>query len=379
MKRFSSFRILGLIAAFLLIGVGSAVGFWRQQDAVRAVTAQPAAIPVAVAVVEQRDVPHLVNAIGYVRPIHSVTLHTQVDGILTEVLFEEGQQVAKGDLLARIDDRAIQAALKQAQAELARVEAELEAARLDLERYAQLVRQNAVSRQEYDRQKALVAQLEAMRAASEATVAAIEVELSYTRIVSPVSGRIGFRRVDAGNYVRASDSEGLFSITQIKPIEVVFSLSQSLLPQLRAISSPAPVRVYDRVGGILLGEGQLTTIDNQVDRATGTIRLKATLPNRDGMLWPGQAVVVQLQTGTTQGALVVPAVAVRHGLEGRYVFRITRDYQAEPVPVQVAFEDDEMAVIDAGLAAGDVVVIDGHARLRAGSRVTPIAATGAEA
>src|SRR5690606_30430437 len=204
------------------------------------------------------------------------------------------------------------------------------------------------SRQEYDRQKALVAQLEAMRAASEATVAAIEVELSYTRIVSPVSGRIGFRRVDAGNYVRASDSEGLFSITQIKPIEVVFSLSQSLLPQRWAISSPAPVRVYDRVGGILLGEGQLTTIDNQVDRATGTIRLKATLPNRDGMLWPGQAVVVQLQTGTTQGALVVPAVAVRHGLEGRYVFRITRDYQAEPVPVQVAFEDDEMAVIDAG-------------------------------
>lgn len=375
MKRSSRLRLLGALVILLIVAGAAAAALWRQQATAVSVNTGPTAVPVVVAVVEQRDVPHLVRAIGNVHSIHNVILRSQIDGILTEVLFEEGQQVAKGDLLARIDDRSIRAALNQARAEQARIQAELRSAQLDLERYTRLVKQNAVARQEYDQQKALVAQLEAMTAASEAAVAAAEVALSHTRIVSPVTGRVGFRRVDAGNYVRASDAEGLFSVTQIEPIDVVFSLSQSVLPRLPAIAGTAPVKVYDRAGGILLGEGVLTTIDNQVDRATGTIRLKARLPNTDGSLWPGQSVVVQLHTGVSAGALVVPVTAVRHGLNGRYVFRVSGG-KAKPVPVTVAFEDDSIAVIAEGVAAGDTVVTDGHLRLKADSPVAPITATG---
>lgn len=375
MKRSSRLPILGMLAVLVIVAGAGAALLWRQQATAVTAGSGPTAVPVVVAVVEQRDVPHLARALGHVHSIHNVILRSQIDGILTEVLFEEGQRVAKGDLLARIDDRSIRAALNQARAEQARIQAELKSARLDLERYSRLVAQNAVSRQEYDRQQALVAQLEAMAAASEAAVAAAEVALSHTRIVSPVTGRVGFRRVDAGNFVRASDAEGLFSVTQMEPIDVVFSLSQSVLPRLPAIAGSAPVKVYDRAGGNLLGEGMLTTIDNQVDRATGTIRLKARLPNTDGILWPGQSVVVELQTGISTGALVVPVTAVRHGLDGRYVFRVSGG-KAEPVPVTVAFEDDSIAVIAEGVVAGDTVVTDGHLRLKPGSAVAPIAAAG---
>lgn len=372
MKRSSS-RTLAVLAVILLIA--AAVLFWRQRAPTTTLTAGPAPVPVTVAAVEARDVPHLARALGNVQSVHSVTLRSQVDGVLTEVLFEEGQRVAKGDLLARIDDRGIRAALDQARAERARNEAELRSARLDLERYAQLVERNAVSRQEYDRQRALVAQLEASAAASAAAVAAAEVELSHTRIVSPVTGRAGFRRVDPGNYVRASDAEGLFSVTQIEPIDVIFSLSESELPRLRGLAGEAAtVRVYDRAGGSLLGEGTLTTIDNQINRATGTIRLRARLPNTSGELWPGQSVVVQLRTGVSADALVVPVAAVRHGLSGRYVLRVSEG-RAEPVAVTVAFEDDSIAVISEGVAAGDSVITDGHSRVRTGSKVEPVAAT----
>lgn len=372
MKHPFRLRTLGALVAVLLIAASAAIVFWPQQGP--AANHAAPTVPVVVATVEQRDVPHVARAIGNVHSIHSVILRAQVDGILTDVLFEEGQRVAKGDLLARIDDRSIRAALQQARAELARNEAELKSARLDLERYAGLVKQNAVSRQEYDRQQALVAQLEAAAAANRAAVAAAEVELSHTRIVSPVSGRIGFRRIDAGNYVRASDAEGLFSVVQIEPIDVVFSLPQAVLPQLHGIAGrKAPVRVYDQAGGSLLGEGELITIDNQVDRATGTIRLRARLPNADGRLWPGQSVVAQLRTGVSPGALIVPVTAVRHGLDSRYVFRVN-DGKVESVPVTVAFEDDSIAVIAEGVAVGDVVVTDGHSRLVAGSAVEPIAA-----
>ena len=373
MKKPSRLRTRGAIAAALLIVVIAAAAFWWQQRPVTAAPkAGPAPVPVAVAPVEQQDVPHLLRAIGNVRSIHSVILRSQIDGVLTQVLFEEGQRVEKGELLARIDDRSIRAALNQARAEKARNEAELKAARLDLERYARLVEQNAVSRQEYDRQKALVAQLEATVGAGEAAVAAAQVQLSHTRIVSPVRGRIGFRRVDAGNLIRAGDAEGLFSVVQIEPIEVEFAVSQTLLPRLQPIAgTAAPVSIYDRAGGSLLGEGALTTIDNQVDRASGTIRLKARLPNEDAGLWPGQSVAVQLRTGVSTGALVVPVTAVRHGLDGRYVFRVS-DGKAEPVPVKVAFEDDSIAVIAEGVAAGEMVVTDGHSRLKAGSAVKPV-------
>lgn len=363
----------GVLVLLLVVVVGAAF-WWQGRSDPAAARSGPAPVPVVVATVEQRDVPHLARAIGTVQSIHSVILRSQIDGVLTEVLFKEGQPVTKGDLLARIDARSIRAALNQARAEQARNEAELRAARMDLERYSGLVAHNAVSRQEHDRQQALVAQLEAMVAASQAAVAAAEVQLSYTRIVAPVTGRIGFRRVDPGNYVRAGDADGLFSVIQFAPIDVSFALSQSLLTQLRDVAgTTAPVDVYDRAGGNLLGTGELATIDNQVDRATGTIRLKARLANAEGSLWPGQSVAVQLRTGVSAGARVVPVSAVRHGLEGRFVFRV-HEGRVEPVAVKVAFEDADIAVIAEGVAVGDTVVVDGHSRLVAGSRVVPLTA-----
>jgi RND family efflux transporter MFP subunit len=288
-----------------------------------------------------------------------------VSGIVTEVLFEEGQQVKKGQLLARIDDRTIVANLRQSEAEKARNEAQLRAARLDQSRYNNLLAEEAISRQTVEQQAALVEQLEAAIRANEATIAAQQVQLSYTQIASPVTGRVGLRRIDPGNLVQAGDAQGLVAVTQVDPISVIFTLPQELLVTLQGLAHGEPyahVGAYDRDGGVLLGEGKLKTVDNQVDAATGTIRLRAEFTNKDGKLWPGQFVTVRLQTGMSNDALIVPARTVKQGLQGPFVFRV-REQRAEVVPVQVGYSNDEIAVIREGLAAGDSVVSDGHSRL----------------
>jgi membrane fusion protein, multidrug efflux system len=321
----------------------------------------PPPVPVSVVAVEQRDVPQLAAGIGTVQSLHSVVLRPQVSGIVTEVLFDEGQQVKKGQLLARIDDRTILANLRQAEAEKARNEAQLRAARLDQSRYNNLLAEEAISRQTVEQQAALVEQLEAAIQANEATIAAHKVQLSYTQITSPVTGRVGLRRIDPGNLVQAGDANGLVAVTQVDPISVIFTLPQELLVTLQGLSQ-AHVGAYDRDGGVLLGEGALKTVDNQVDAATGTIRLRAEFTNKDGRLWPGQFVTIRLQTGVSNHALVVPARTVKQGLQGPFVFRV-REQRAEVVPVQVGYSNDEIAVIREGLVAGDSVVSDGHSRL----------------
>jgi RND family efflux transporter MFP subunit len=321
----------------------------------------PPPVPVSVVAVEQRDVPQLAAGIGTVQSLHSVVLRPQVSGIVTEVLFEEGQQVKKGQLLARIDDRTILANLRQAEAEKARNEAQLRAARLDQSRYNNLLAEEAISRQTVEQQAALVEQLEAAIRANEATIAAHQVQLSYTQITSPVTGRVGLRRIDPGNLVQVGDADGLVAVTQVDPISVIFTLPQELLATLPGLGH-AHVGAYDRDGGVLLGEGTLKTVDNQVDAATGTIRLRAEFANKDGRLWPGQFVTMRLQTGMSSGALVVPARTVKQGLQGPFVFRV-REQRAEVVPVQVGYSNDEIAVIRDGLVAGDSVVSDGHSRL----------------
>jgi membrane fusion protein, multidrug efflux system len=281
------------------------------------------------------------------------------------VLFDEGQQVKKGQLLARIDDRTIIANLRQAEAEKARNEAQLRAAKLDQSRYNNLLAEEAISRQTVEQQGALVEQLEAAIRANEATIAAQQVQLSYTQITSPVTGRVGLRRIDAGNLVQAGDVNGLVAVTQVDPISVIFTLPQELLVTLQGLTHGAPtahVGAYDRDGGVLLAEGKLKTIDNQVDAGTGTIRLRAEFTNKDGKLWPGQFVMVRLQTGISDGALVVPARTVKQGLQGPFVFRV-REQRAEVVPVQVGYSNDEFAVIREGLTEGDSIVSDGHSRL----------------
>jgi RND family efflux transporter MFP subunit len=325
----------------------------------------PPPVPVSIVSVEQRDVPQLAAGIGTVQSLHNVVLRPQVSGIVTEVLFEEGQEVKKGQLLARIDDRTIVANLRQAEAEKARNEAQLRAAKLDQSRYNNLLAEEAISRQTVEQQAALVEQLEASIRANEATIAAQRVQLSYTHITSPVTGRVGLRRIDAGNLVQVGDTEGLVAVTQVDPISVIFTLPQELLGTLQGLTHGEPyaqVAAYDRDGGVLLAEGKLKTVDNQVDAATGTIRLRAEFTNKDGKLWPGQFVTMRLQTGVSGNALVVPSRTVKQGLQGPFVFRV-REQRAEVVPVQVGYSNDEIAVIRDGLAEGDSVVSDGHSRL----------------
>ncbi|GFE78924.1 resistance-nodulation-cell division (RND) efflux membrane fusion protein [Steroidobacter agaridevorans] len=325
----------------------------------------PPPVPVSVITVEQKDVPQLAAGIGTVQSLHNVILRPQVSGIVTEVLFEEGQQVKRGQLLARIDDRTILANLRQAEAEKARNEAQLKAAELDKSRYDNLLAEEAISRQTVEQQLAQVEQLEAAIRANEATIAAQQVQLSFTKITSPVNGRVGLRRVDPGNLVQVGDANGLVTVTQVDPISVIFTLPQELLGRVQGLThgdSSAHVGAFDRDGGVLLAEGKLTTIDNQVDASTGTIRLRAEFANTQDKLWPGQFVTVRLQTGVSGNALVVPTRSVRQGLEGPFVFRV-REQKAEVVRVQVGYSNDEITVITAGLAKGDSVVTDGHSRL----------------
>lgn len=328
-------------------------------------------VPVSVVVVERRDVPQRVSGIGTVQSLHSVVLRPQVTGVITEVLFDEGKLVERGDLLARIDDRAIKAALAQARAEKTSGEADLRIAELDLARYNQLPDRNIVPRQTIEQQAALVEKLKATIQASEARIAAQRVQLSFTEIRSPVRGRVGIRRVDPGNLVQAGDTEGLVSVTQIDPISVLFTLPQELLPRLRQATKgtePVSVTAFDRDAGAALAHGHLTTLDNHIDVATGTLRLRAEFANAQGDLLPGQFVTLQLETGTSANATVVPAQAVQQGLDSAFVYRV-RSNTAEMAPVVTSYLDDEIAVIAEGIAPGDLVVIDGQSRLKPGAAV----------
>jgi RND family efflux transporter MFP subunit len=329
------------------------------------------AVPVAVVEVERRDVPQRISSIGTVQSLQSVVLRPQVTGVITEVLFDEGQLVERGELLARIDDRSIKAALAQAEAEKNSSQADLRIAELDLARYNQLPDRSIVPRQTIEQQAALVEKLKATIQASEARIASQRVQLSFTEIRSPVRGRVGIRRVDPGNLVQAGDENGLVTVTQVDPISVVFTLPQGLLSRLRqATKSAQPVSVtaFDRDAGAALAHGHLTTLDNHIDVATGTLRLRAEFDNAQGDLMPGQFVTLQLETGTTANATVVPAQAVQQGLDSAFVYRVRND-TAEMAPVVTSYLNDEIAVIAEGIAPGDLVVVDGQSRLKPGAKV----------
>ncbi|MBA1271769.1 efflux RND transporter periplasmic adaptor subunit [Pseudomonas azotifigens] len=346
--------------------------FYGSSSSSAPVAATAPAVPVRVGTVEQRPVPVLLRALGNVRSQRSVEIRTQVDGVLVELSVKEGQLVRRGDLLARIDDRSIVAAVEQAKAQAAVTEAQLVSARLDLRRYQSLAKTHAISTQTLDQQRALVAQLEATLRTHQASVAASQVQLSHTQIRAPSDGRVGIHNVHEGNFLRASDAQGLFSLVQLDPISVEVSLPQGLLPQLQALqpgseSDPVTLQAYSRDGGLLLGEGLLGLIDNRVSTQTGTIRIKGDFANPDGRLWPDQSVTVSLPVQTLPDALVVPQRALRQGVNQVLVWRVV-DGSAAPQAVQVLHRDNEIAVVS-GLAAGDIVVVDGHSRLRPGSVV----------
>jgi RND family efflux transporter MFP subunit len=353
-----------IILLLLVLALAGGVYAWRKGGDKPVSLGAPAAIPVRVADATPQDFPVYLSGIGNVVSLNQVTVRAQTDGELTEMLFDEGQHVEKGVLLATIDDRRLAADLARAAAEKARVQAELSTAEQDMSRYNNLLADNAIATQLVDQQKALVAQLKAAVQVAQAEIDSAKVQLSYTKIKAPVSGTIGLRRVDAGNIVKASDAEGLVTITQLDPIAVVFTLPQGALGDLVPLmqSEQRPVDILPKEGETPIAMGQLQTLDNEIDSNTGTIRLKAVIPNEDHKLWPGQFVVARIRTRIIETALVVPLSAVQRGRENSFVYRVENG-KAATADVNVIYEDAEHAVIE-GVNAGDQIVIDGQARLR---------------
>ena len=360
-----------LLGTLVIALIGT--GIWSLNRPAPGKTAGGTAVPVRVVQVLQQDVPRYINGIGAVLSLHSVIIRPQIDGILTEIRVKEGQTVKAGDLLATLDDRSIKASLDQAKAQLGQNQAQLQVALVNLKRYQLLSVDDGVSKQTLDQQQALVNQLKASVQGDQATIAAAQVQLSYTQIQSPVSGRVGIRTVDAGNFLRVSDAQGLFSVTQIDPIAVEFSLPQQQLPMLHdLLTAKVPARVKAFIGntdssGTQLGEGRLSLIDNQVSATTGTIKAKARFDNPTQNLWPGQLVNVEIQSGLDRNVLVVPAQVVQRGLDNYFVYRVSGD-KVEAVPVQLTFQDTELSIIT-GVNPGDTLVSDGQSRLKPGSRV----------
>lgn len=374
-KKKNSVIAIGVLVALI------AIGSWFFSRPTEKKISAPTAVPVQVIKVVEEDVPRYVTGIGSVLSPQSVVIRPQVDGILTKLMVKEGQQVKTGDLLATIDDRSIRAALEQAKAQLSQSQAQLDVAEVDLKRYKLLTVDNSISRQQYDQQQALVNQLKATALGNQASINASQVQLSYTQIRSPVTGRVGIRNVDEGNFLRVSDAIGLFSVTQIDPVSVVFSLPQQMLPtlhELLAASTAAKVDAYLGEGatGALLGEGKLTLIDNQVAATTGTIKAKALFDNAAEKLWPGQLVTIRIQTALERNALKVAPQVVQRGIDQHFVYRVKGD-SVEVVPVKVLYQDSDLMLIS-GVNVNDVLVSDGQSRLKNGVRIEVVKADAAD-
>jgi multidrug efflux system membrane fusion protein len=376
---------MAALCLLVLAAIGGAIWFWpaslTDQSARNKKPPQP--IPVVVATAAQRDVPIYLDGLGTVQAFYTVTIHTMVDGPLVAVGFKEGQDVRKGDVLAQIDPRTYQAALDQVTAKKAQDDAVLANARVDLARYQKLVATNYTTAQQADTQKSLVAQLEAQVRQDQAQIDTARTQLSYCTVTSPIDGRTGIRQVDPGNIVHAVDVTGLVVITQLQPISVLFTLSQQTLPAVATAihQGTAAVLAYAQGAagsrGQVLDTGVLSVLDNQVDPTTGTIKLKATFPNKDGKLWPGGFVGMQLQVDTAHDALVVPPAAIQRGPSGPYVF-IATGGTVKRQPVTVGHEDERWSIVTAGLGVGDKVVIDGASRLSDGTKIAIVQPTAAE-
>jgi multidrug efflux system membrane fusion protein len=331
------------------------------------------AVPVVASPARARDVAVYLTGLGSVTPLKTVTIHTRVDGQLMNVKFEEGQLVQRGDLLAEIDPRPFEVLLAQAQGQLLRDQALLENARLDLERYKILIAQDAIPRQQLDTQTSLVRQYEGTVKADQAQIDSARLQLAYCHVTSPISGRAGLRLVDPGNIVHAADVTGLVVITQLQPIGVVFTLPEDDIPSVLDKLRPGvrlPVEAYDRDQQRKLTTGSLLTIDNQVDPATGTVRLKAVFPNADNRLFPSQFVNARLVLDVKRGATVVPAVAIQRSERGPSLYVVKPDKTVDVRQVTLGVADGDDVAIDKGLAVGELVVVDGPDRLGEGSRVS---------
>lgn len=372
-----------LPGVIVLLAVLAGLWVFKRPAPVARAGAAPA-VRVTTAPVLAQTAPIYQTGIGTVTAAQSVTVKARIDGQLDQVGFSEGQDVKAGQMLARIDPRTLQAQLAQAQAQRARDQAQLMNARLDLQRFARLIGEDAATQQQFDTQKALVAQLEASVQTDDAQIRFAQVQLSFTTILAPISGRVGARLVDPGNIVHAADANGLVVIKQIDPIAVVFSLPedafQDINRALQASRQPLAVQAYPREGKDLLGTGQLVLLNNQIDPATGTVQLKASFPNPQHRLWPGQFVNVRLLLGTRDQALTVPAAAVQRSQDGTYVYVVDADGKTvRNQAIAVTQIQDGLAIVKQGLGTGQRVVVSGQYKLKPGSAIAentpPAAAT----
>ncbi len=370
-----------ILILVLLLVAGGVIAYWpsaqQQQQVQRGGGARRGVapggsepVPVLAVAAALADVPIYLEGVGTAKALNTVTVRPQIDGKLIAVLFQEGQDVEKGYVLAKIDPTTYQAQYDQAVAKKAQDEAQLANAKLDLERYTRLAAANAINKQQADTQKALVDQLGAQIRSDQAAIDNAKAVLGYTDIVAPISGRTGIRQVDEGNIVHAADTTGLVVITQIKPISVFFSLPQQNLPRLNRgqAEGPLPVQALGDDKDVA-DNGKLVVIDNQVDQTTGTVRLRAEFPNAQVQLWPGQFVNVRLLIDTLRQVVVVPTAAVQRGPNGTFVYVLKDDSTASMRPVEVTQQDEERAVIGSGLQAQERVITTSFARLSDGAKV----------
>jgi multidrug efflux system membrane fusion protein len=335
--------------------------------------------PIAVdtAAVKRADVPVYLEGLGTIQAFNTVTVTARVDGELQKLGFTEGQTVKKGDLLAQIDPRPYQAALGQAQATKAKDEAQLVSARADLERYTLLAPENLASKQTLDAQRASVAGLEAQIKGDQANIDNAQTQLAYTSITSPIQGRTGIRRVDVGNNVHAADTSGIVVVTQIQPITLIFTLPEDALQSVGSALNAGEVQVaaLSRDASVELDRGTVALIDNQIDQATGTIRLKAVFPNAQNKLWPGQYVDARVLVRTDRGSLVVPTAAVQRGPKGMFAYVVKSDSTVEARPIAVGEDSGAVTVVQDGIRVGEQVVTSNQYRLQPGAQVKWTAAS----
>jgi multidrug efflux system membrane fusion protein len=367
-------RSVSLLITLLILGGLGYIGWlaWQQKSGTRNANAQPdLPVPVLAATPRVQDVPVYLEGVGSVRALNTVTVRAQVDGKLIAVNFVEGQDVKKGDVLAEIDPAIYQAQYDQAVAKKAQDEALLVNQKLDLARYQQLAASNAGSKQQADTQKALVAQQEALIKADQAAIDNAAATLGYTKIVAPLTGRAGLRQVDQGNIIRAADVTGLVILTQLQPIAVWFSLPQQQIVRVNqaAAKGALSVDVFGNDGVAVVDTGTLKGIDNQVDQTTGTLKLKAELPNANFQLWPGQFVNVRLKVETLPKSIVIPTSAVQRGPAGTFSYVIGPGDIATAKPIVVTQQNENDAVIASGIAPTDRVVTTGFANLSDGAKV----------
>jgi multidrug efflux system membrane fusion protein len=375
---------------WLVLLVIVAGGFWyfrgrnSQADAAGAAGKGPGAaamgapgsfvVPVVVATATKGDLPVFLNGLGNVTAFNTVTVRSRVDGQIVKINFTEGQYVKEGDSLVEIDPRPYQVQLEQAEGQLAKDQAQLKDVQVDYERFTLLFKEGVIPKQQLDTQQAQVGTFEGAIKADNATIDNAKLQIMYSHITAPISGRVGLRLVDIGNMVHATDTNGLLVITQLQPIATLFSLPQDQLPQVMARmkkGAPISVEAYDRDNTTKLATGKLLTIDNQIDTTTGTYKLKAVFDNAKNELFPNQFVNVHLLVDTRKSVVLVPTTAILRGPQGTYVFAVGSDSKVKIHIVSLVETNGNITGVSSGLAAGDVVVTDGQDKLQDGSKVEP--------